>query len=59
MEDATHHYTPAAHSLAMAYSCKYLEVSALLGINVETLLVGMVKQGRLRQQGRDKKLFKR
>jgi len=38
-----------ARSVAMGVECKYIEVSAALEHNVDTLLVGVVKQIRLRQ----------
>ena len=34
--------------MAIARDCKYVEVSASLGHNVDTLLVGVVKQIRLK-----------
>ena len=37
-----------ARSLAVQHDCKYVEVSASLGHNVDTLLVGIVKQIRLK-----------
>ena len=35
-------------SLAISYDCKYVEVSSGLDHNVDTLLVGIVKQIRLK-----------
>ena len=37
-----------ARSIAISCDCKYVEVSASLGHNVDTLLVGVVKQIRLK-----------
>ena len=37
-----------ARAVAIARDCKYVEVSASLGHNVDTLLVGVVKQIRLK-----------
>ena len=34
--------------MAISHDCKYVEVSATLGHNVDTLLVGIVKQIRLK-----------
>ena len=49
-----------ARSLATSYDSKYVEVSAALGHNVDTLLVGIVKQIRLNQQGvRSNKIYTR
>ena len=39
---------PEGRSLAISYDCKYVEVSAALDHNVDTLLVGIVKQIRLK-----------
>ena len=38
-----------ARSLATSHDCKYVEVSVSLDHNVDTLLVGIVKQIRLKQ----------
>ena len=37
-----------ARAVAISSDCKYVEVSASLGHNVDTLLVGVVKQIRLK-----------
>ena len=37
-------------SLAISYDCKYVEVSSALDHNVDTLLVGIVKQIRLKMK---------
>ena len=37
-----------ARAVAISRDCKYVEVSASLGHNVDTLLVGVVKQIRLK-----------
>ena len=39
---------PEGRSLAISHDCKYVEVSAALDHNVDTLLVGIVKQIRLK-----------
>ena len=44
-----------ARSLAKSYDCKYVEVSAALDHNVDTLLVGIVQQIRLKVMGESKK----
>ena len=44
-----------ARSLATSHDCKYVEVSALLDHNVDTLLVGIVQQIRLKVMGGSKK----
>jgi hypothetical protein len=36
--------------VAISYDCKYVEVSAALDHNVDTLLVGIVKQIRLKMK---------
>ena len=41
---------PEARSFATSHDCKYLEVSAALDHNVDTLLVGIVKQIRLKMK---------
>ena len=44
-----------ARSLATSYNCKYVEVSAALDHNVDTLLVGIIQQIRLKVMGETKK----
>ena len=44
-----------ARSLATSNDCKYVEVSAALDHNVDTLLVGIIKQIRLKVQSEARK----
>ena len=41
-------FCPEARFVATSHDCKYVEVSAVLDHNVDTLLVGIVKQIRLK-----------
>jgi len=43
---------PAGKSMAVKYSCKYIETSPGINHNVDELLVGMLAQIQLRQQSK-------
>lgn len=41
-------YLSEAKAVAITYGCKFIETSVVLNVNVDELLVGIVKQLRLR-----------
>ena len=47
-EKTSYLFCPEARFVATSHDCKYVEVSAVLDHNVDTLLVGIVKQIRLK-----------